>query len=206
MKISVSYLGCKQVEKTIRELDHTDCDYIHVDVMDGKYVSAKENSYSYVKDIGFFTRKRLDIHFMVEKPLKLIDDYAELNVEYMTFHLGIKDDLNEIFDKCSSYGIKCGLAINPDEKVELIKPYLEKIDQILLMSVVPGLPGQEFIIDTIKKIDEAKSLIKNKNILLSIDGGINDKIRKNLNQIDIIVSGSFITKQDNYQEQINKLR
>lgn len=206
MKISVSYLGCNNIENVIRELDHTDCDYIHVDVMDGKYVKNKQNSYSYIKDIGYFSQKRLDIHFMVEKPLKIIDDYAELNVEYMTFHTNIKDDLEEIFNKCKNYGIKCGLALNPDQNIDELTKYLDKIDIILLMSVYPGLPGQTFIEDTIKKLIKLKKNINNKNILISMDGGINDKIRTKLNKLDIIVSGSFITKNDNYQQQINKLR
>ena len=95
MKVSVSYLNVKKrdVADVIEMLDQTDVDFIHVDVMDGKYVKKKANSYKFVKDIGKFTRKRLDIHFMVNKPLKLIDDYASLNAYCMTYHVDILNDI-----------------------------------------------------------------------------------------------------------------
>ena len=210
MKIAVSYLNVKKkyMEKVISEIDKTDADFIHVDVMDGKYVKNKANSFGDVENIGYYTRKRLDIHFMVNKPLKVIDDYALLNVFCMTFHLNIKNDINEIIDRCHAYGIKVGLAINPDEDIKLLDPYLDKIDLILVMSVYPGLPGQEFIKDVIPKVKALKSKIKkeNKNILVSVDGGINSENKQFLGDADMLVSGSYITNSDNLEKAIDSLR
>ena len=98
MKISASFLGSKTIGKTLINLNVTDVDYIHVDVMDGKYVKNKTMPFSELVTIGNYTRKRLDVHFMVQNPLKLIDSYATLNVFCLTFHLDIKDDINTVFN------------------------------------------------------------------------------------------------------------
>ena len=208
MKISVSYLGCKKIGQTLSKLNLCDVDYIHVDVMDGKYVKGKTMSFNELSTIGNYTRKRLDVHFMVERPLKLIDLYATLNVFCLTFHLNIQDDLESIIKRCNDYGIKIGLAINPDQDVSLVYPYLDKIDLVLLMGVNPGLPGQEFIKSTLTKINTLKKEIEKRklNTLISVDGGVNLDNAKYLKDCDILVSGSAITKSNDYQDTITKLR
>ena len=208
MKISVSYLGTKKITDTLRELDKTDVDYIHVDVMDGKYVKNKTMNFSDLKEIGYYTKKRLDIHFMVNKPLKYIDDYASLNASYMSFHLDTKNSIEEIIKRTKMYGIKVGLVLNPDDNVELVFPYLEQIDLVLIMTVIPGLPGQKLIEDVIPKIYELKKEIKRQklDVLVSVDGGINLDTKELVKGVDIIVSGSCVTKSDNYQKIITKLR
>ncbi len=207
MKLSVSYLNVKRkdVADVISMLDLTPVDFIHVDVMDGKYVENKANLFSFVESIGKFTRKRLDIHFMVNKPLKVIDDYASLNAYCMTFHVDINDDLNKVIDKTKSYGIKVGLAINPDTRIYTILPYINDIDLVLVMSVVPGEGGQAFIKDVVKKIDELKALQRKYKYVINVDGGINNETIKLVNS-DMIVSGSYITMSDNFNENINKLK
>ena len=208
MKISVSYLGCKKIGQTLNDLNLTDVDYIHVDVMDGKYVKGKTMSFNELSTIGNYTRKRLEVHFMVERPLKLIDLYATLNVFCITVHLNIQDDLEMIIKRCSDYGIKIGLAMNPDQDVSLVYPYLDKIDLVLLMGVNPGLPGQEFIKSTLTKINTLKKEVEKRklNTLISVDGGVNLDNAKYLKDCDILVSGSTITKSNDYQETITKLR
>lgn len=210
MKLSVSYLNVKKrdVPEVISMLDKTNVDFIHVDVMDGKYVKYKANLFKFVEPIGKYTRKRLDVHFMVNKPLKMIDDYASLNVYCMTFHTNINNDLDEVIKKTKRYGIKVGLAINPDQDIDVVMPYIDKIDLILVMSVKPGLPGQQFIPDVIPKIKKLRKLIKDekKNILLSVDGGVNLDNKKELKDVDILVSGSFITNSPDYIELIDKMK
>ena len=210
MKVSVSYLNVekKKISNVIKELDKTNADYIHVDVMDGKYVPNKANSYSDVEDIGYYTRKRLDIHFMVDKPLKVVDDYALLNVFCMTFHIDIKDDLDKIIERCHNYGIKVGLALNPFQEIDLLEPYLDKIDLILVMSVNPGLPGQKFIKDVIPKVKKIRTLVKKqkRDILISVDGGINLENKEFLGDADILAVGSTITNSKDFDKIINDFR
>ena len=210
MKLSVSYLSVKRknVADVISMLDLTPVDFIHVDVMDGKYVPNKANEFGFVGSIGLFTRKRLDIHFMVNKPLKLIDDYASLNAYCMTYHVDILNDIDKVIEKTKSYGIKVGLAINPDQDIDIVMPYLDKIDLILVMSVKPGLPGQKFIPEVIPKIKKLRKLIKEekRNILLSVDGGVNLDNKKDLKDVDILVSGSFITNSPDYDKLILEMK
>lgn len=208
MKIAVSYLGVKNVFSFIKELDKTDVDFIHVDVMDGKYVKNKTMSFKELSNISYYTQKRLDVHFMVRNPLKYIDDYADLNVSYMSFHLDTKDNLDAIIKRTKMYGIKVGLVLNPDDEIEKVLPYLEQIDLILIMTVTPGKSGQNLIKDVIPKIYDLKKEINRRklNVLLSADGGINLDNKKLLEGCDILVCGSCITKSNNYQETITALR
>ncbi len=210
MKLSVSYLSVKKrnVASVISLLDLTNVDFIHVDVMDGKYVKNKANLFNFVENIGDFTRKRLDIHFMVAKPLKMIDEYASLNAYCMTFHVDILNDIDQVIEKTKSYGIKVGLAINPDQDIDIIMPYIDKIDLILVMSVKPGLPGQKFIKEVIPKIKKLRKMIKEekKDIILSVDGGVNLDNKKELKDVDILVSGSFITSSPDYAKLIDEMK
>ena len=208
MKISASFLGVENIAATLRKLSITDVDYIHLDVMDGKYTLKKTLSFSEFKNITNYTRKRLDVHLMVKNPLKMIDDYATLNVEYLTVHIDSGSDLEKVFKKLENYGIKKGLALNPDDKVETIFPYLDKIDLVLVMSVYPGLPGQTILDTTYPKLKELRKEIKKRKLktLISVDGGVNLENIKKLSDADIIVSGTTITSSNDFQETITALR
>ena len=154
MKVSTTFLSSKDVPRDLRLLDKTDTDFIHVDVMDGKFVSNKTMPFSEMKHISDYTSKRLDIHLMVMEPSKYIPMYAELNAEYITFQLEIDEDIEKDLKLIKDYSIKCGLAIKPDTKVASLIPYLPYLDLILVMSVEPGKGGQSFIPDSEEKIEE----------------------------------------------------
>lgn len=207
MKISVSYLSSKNIVEDLRKLNVTNADYIHVDVMDGKFVKNKTLPFSQIKDIHKYTNKRLDVHLMVKKPFKYIHDYATLNTEFITIHVENKY-VDKSLDMIESYGIKKGLSIKPETPLEVLEPYLDKIDLILVMSVEPGLGGQPFIDNTINRIKELKKMLDShkSKVLISVDGGINEEVAKKLKDVDILVSGNFVTSSDDFQYQIYKLR
>ena len=208
--ISVSFLGSKDIPKTLKLLNDTDTDFIHLDVMDGKYVSNKTLPFKEMKHIYEFTDKRLDVHLMVDAPSSFIKDYASLNTEYISIHLDTKEDLVSNLKLIKSYGIKAGIVLNPNDDVSMIIPYLSYIDLILVMGVVPGRSGQKYISNTTKKLKELNVLkkeYKKLNFKISIDGGINDRVVKKIKSlVDIIVSGNYVIGSDDYQEKINSLR
>lgn len=208
MLVSASFLSSKDIGRDLRVLNDTDVDFIHVDIMDGKFVKNKTMPFKEMRNIYRFTSKRLDVHLMVKKPEKLIPKYAALNTEYITFHIESGTNIIKCLELIKKYAIKCGLAISPDTEVKELVPYLPLLDLILVMSVYPGEGGQEFIKDTKKKIDELRKLLKehNSNALISVDGGINDKSYKNCKKADILVAGSYITNSDHFQEKIDSLR
>ena len=208
--ISVSFLGSKDIPKTLKLLNDTDTNFIHLDVMDGKYVSNKTLPFKEMKHIYEFTDKRLDVHLMVDTPSSFIKDYASLNTEYISIHLDTKEDLVSNLKLIKSYGIKAGIVLNPNDDVSMIIPYLSYIDLILVMGVVPGRSGQKYISNTTKKLKELNVLkkeYKKLNFKISIDGGINDRVVKKIKSlVDIIVSGNYVIGSDDYQEKINSLR
>ena len=206
--LAASFLGSKNAGLALKKLNVTDIDLIHVDIMDGKYVKNKTMPFSELSTITYYTEKRLDVHLMVKKPLKWIDNLATLNVDCITVHLDIKDDIDKVIERCHMYSIKCGIAINPNQEINLVYPYLSRIDKILIMSVEPGLSGQEFIPESVNKLNALKAEINKQNLktLLSIDGGVNFFNIKDLKNADIVVSGSTILNSDDYQDTITKLR
>lgn len=207
-KISASFLSSKNIPVDLVKLNETDVDFIHVDVMDGKFVKNKTMPFSEMKNIYKYTSKRLEVHLMVENPSKYIPLYAELNTECIMFHVEVEEDILKDLELIKSFSIKCGLVINPDTKVNELIPYLPYLDQVLVMSVYPGKGGQEFIPSTCEKIKELKELIKsyNLNILIDVDGGICDSILDKVEDADILTAGNYIISSDNYQEKITSLR
>lgn len=203
MKVSVSFLkSLDSKEETIKKIDSSSADYIHVDIMDGIFVKEKNDDLDELISLLKKVNKPLDIHLMVLNPQKYIEKLKVLKPEFITIQVEILNPL--VYLKLiKSYNIKAGLAINPDTKVKMILPYLNYIDLVLVMSVYPGKGGQKFITSVDNKLKE----IPNNKVLISIDGGINDETIKNVRSyIDMCVSGSYVCMNENFDEQIKKLR
>lgn len=199
MKVSVSILSSSiKPQDIVKKLDNTKADFIHVDIMDGKFVENKTWTISEVKKIVSYSKLPLDVHLMVENPSKYIEDYALLNTSYITFHYEAVKDIDKMINEIKNYGLKVGIAINPETDEKVLYPYLSKIDQILVMSVHPGKSGQSFIDNTPNKIENLKQEIINQNAktIISVDGGINDETGKICvdKGVDMLVSASYIHK------------
>lgn len=199
MKVSVSILSnsIKPVD-IVKKLDNTKADYIHIDIMDGKFVENKTWTVSEIKKITSCSKLPLDVHLMVENPSKYIEDFALLNTSYIAFHYEAVKDIDKMINEIKKYGLKVGIAIKPETSEELLFPYLSKIDEVLVMSVHPGKSGQLFIESTPNKIKRLKEEILRQNVktIISVDGGINDETGKLCLQkgIDMLVSASYIHK------------
>lgn len=209
MKISASFLSCEKIIPAIKKLNMTDVDYIHVDFIDNNFVKGKKIPFHKLKKISKISSKRLDIHLMTDKLEKYIKKFSMLNCEYITFHIEVLENVEKYINMIHSYGIKCGLAINPDTDFDKIKPYIEMIDLILVMSVTPGYGGQQFIPTTEDKLKKIRKYITDNKIkvIVNVDGGINNTTINKVNKyVDMVVSGSYITNSNDFQENINNLR
>ena len=207
--ISTSILSIKDdLENSLKKLDLTSTDFMHVDVMDGIFVNNNSVAYDVYEELLDNCNTPLDVHLMVSDVKKYIDLYRELKPVIITFHFEAVDNHRDVIDFIKSCGIKVGMAIKPDTKVDEIIDLLQYLDLVLVMSVEPGRGGQEFIYDSPVKINELDKIRKEKNYsyLIEVDGGVNDITSKLCINADILVVGSFITSSDDYEEQIQKIK
>lgn len=208
MKISVSYLSSKKsMRETIRLIEETTADYIHVDLMDGGFVPKKNFTIEEVEELLEKHTKPLDIHLMVFDPIIYVPSLAKLNPEFITFHLEATKDVVKTIEAIKMQGIKAGITIRPDTDLYELMPYLSLVDLVLIMSVEPGEGGQEFMMSAVDRLQVLMEIRKNNGLsfLIEIDGGINKDTIKLVQDVDIAVSGSFICNSSNYQERINEL-
>ncbi len=207
MLLSVSFLGIKENKKeNICKLSNEKIDFLHVDVMDGKFVENKTESLEELKKVLPLSVP-FDVHLMVCNTLQYIEEYATLRPYYITIHSEI-DGLLKGIDLIKSKGIKVGISINPDTSVQKIIPYLPLVDLVLVMTVNPGKSGQKLISNTVNKVNELKRIrdIYKYHYQIEVDGGIDDMTIKMCKNADIFVVGTYITERMNYEKPIEKLK
>jgi len=180
-------------------------DYIHVDVMDGKYVNNINNNLNVFGLLKETYNTPIIAHLMVINPIDYIEKIIR-DIDIFLFHLEIPIDIKAIIEEVRNYNKKVGLAINPETKISEIIPYLKAIDLVLVMSVYPGWSGLEFIPNTVKKVNHLAELKKNYNFIIDVDGGINLINAKKLKNADILTSSSTILKAKDPNKIIKLLR
>lgn len=208
MKVAVSYLSSDDYVKCIKKINNTNADYIHADLCDGKYVENKNFTLGLVDKMFSAATKKLHVHLMCMDPIKYVDNIAFYDTSTIIFHLDATKKPDEVIDYISSIGIRVGIALNPKDDIEILKPYLNKIDEVLFLTVTPGAGGQAFQEDVLDKVVKFNEIKKDYNIETIIDGGVNANTIEYLvdKDIDIVVSGSFITNGDDYNERIETLK
>ncbi len=209
--ISPSILGgsFSNMEKTILEINESKAEYIHFDVMDGDFVPNLTFGPQFISNVRSHSNKVFDIHLMINRVQKFIDDYIKAGSDIITFHIEIEDDIKSLISKIKMNNIKCGIAIKPKTPWDKIKPFLDDIDQVIVMTVEPGFGGQVFMNDQINKIKNISEYIKSKNLdaKIEIDGGINYETGKTCVEVgaNILVAGSFLFKQEDLIKATNSL-
>ena len=211
VKISPSILGgsFSNIEKIIIDLDKSKAEYIHFDVMDGDFVPNLTFGAQFISDVRKFSRKKFDVHLMINRVGKFLDEYINAGSDIITFHYEIDEDIRKIISKIKNKGIKCGLAIKPSTTWSELLPYLDLIDQVTIMTVEPGFGGQKFMSNQVDKIKNISDHIKLKkmNVEVEIDGGINFETGKTCVEAgaDILVAGSFLFNQGDLISSTNKM-
>lgn len=210
IKIAPSILTASfaNLESTIKELEEAGADYLHLDIMDGSFVPQITFGSKIVADIKKITSLPLDVHLMIVSPEKHIDDFAKAGADIISVHYEGNIHLHKLIMQIKSHNIKAGIVLNPHTRVDVIEPLIDDIDNVLIMSVNPGFGGQKFITKSIKKIEETKKLIGQRDIIISVDGGINlsthsDVIKAGAN---FLVAGSAIIDSKDKKETIKQLR
>jgi len=208
LKIAPSLLSCDfaNLERELKRAEDAGADLHHVDVMDGHFVPNLTIGPVVVEAIKKYSRIPLDCHLMMTDPIEYVDAFARAGADIITIHVESDSPIGPTLDKIRRAGVKCGLVLNPGTPLEPAKPWLDKMDMLLVMSVWPGFGGQSFIADVLPKIREARALAPNLDI--EIDGGINDKTIKLAREAgaNVIVAGSFVFKAKDLREPIAALR
>ncbi len=181
----------------VRDLEEKGADLIHVDVMDGVFVSNITFGMKMVKDIRKITSLPLDVHLMIVEPWRYVESFATSGADIITVHYeACKDRLKETLASIRSLGKKCGCVINPDTPVSAVRDVITDCDMVLVMSVFPGRGGQKFIADVLPKVEEIKGIIdaSGKDIDLEIDGGVNTENVALIKRsgVNVLVAGNTV--------------
>ncbi|MBR1908264.1 ribulose-phosphate 3-epimerase [bacterium] len=208
--ISPSILSADFTElgRDVRAVEDAGADWIHVDVMDGHFVPNISIGVPVVKSLKKTAKVPLDVHLMIENPEKYIGAFAKAGADIITFHYeAAKDNVDGIIDLIRSFDLKVGISIKPKTNQDVLIPYLNKVNMVLVMTVEPGFGGQEFMGYCAQKIPYIRAKAP-ESLIVQVDGGINDKTAKICKGLgaNSLVAGSYIYGSDDIKSAIESLR
>ena len=214
VKIAPSILAADllNIKNEVINVDNAGAEFIHIDIMDGHFVPNLSFGYNMVKTLRPITKKILDIHLMISPVEPFIKEFINAGSDIISFHPEADKNTKEIISTIKKSNCKVGIAVHPNIKIEEIKEFLNDVDLVIIMTVIPGFGGQKFLEDQVNKISALKEIRKNinANYEIEIDGGINYQTSKICidKGADILVAGSYVygAPKEEYKDKINSIR
>ncbi len=198
------------LEKDFQIINESKADWVHIDVMDGRFVPNISLGIPVIKSMRELTKKPFDVHLMIVEPEKYIQSFKEAGADILTVHIETSPHLHRTIQQIHDAGMKAGVALNPHTPINTLDNIIKDIDLVCLMSVNPGFGGQKYIHNTLNKIRRLKHMIEetNTHCLIEIDGGITSlNAKDNLEAgADVLVAGSSVFKSENPIVATNELK
>ena len=211
-KIAPSILASdfSKLGEEIKDVEKGGADYIHVDVMDGRFVPNITIGPLIVESIRPLTQLPLDVHLMIEEPDRYIEAFAKAGADIITVHQEACPHLHRTLQLIKSHGVKAGVVVNPATPAELLKPILEEIDLVLVMTVNPGFGGQSFISSMVPKILQISEWRKQMGLSfeIEVDGGIKQETAALCTEAgaNVLVAGSAVFNQEDRKKAIEQIK